>query len=79
MINRVYVKIMKNLTKIINVRLVNNAKDYEKYVTKLSFVLQKIFSENFVAIYEIKPVLPLDKLINVGFIYDFNYEYVKKA
>ena len=79
MINRVYVKIMKNLTKRINVRLVNNAKDYEKYVTKPSFVLQKIFSENFVAIHEIKLVLPLDKLINVGFIYDFNYEYVKKA
>ena len=79
MINRVYVKIMKNLTKRINVKLFNNAKDYEKYVTKPSFVLQKIFSENFVAIHEIKPVLPLDKLIYVGFIYDFNYEYVKKA
>ena len=36
-----------------NVRLVNNAKDYTKYISKSSFVLQKIFSKNFVAIHEI--------------------------
>ena len=32
-----------------------------------SFVSQKIFSRNFVAIHEIKPVLTLDKPIYVGF------------
>ena len=34
-----------------NVRLVNNNKDYKKYVSKTSFDSQKIFSKNFVAIH----------------------------
>ena len=33
MINSVYGKIMKNLQKRINVRLVNNAKDFLKYTS----------------------------------------------
>ena len=33
MINSVYGETMENLRKIINVRLVNNAKDYKKYVS----------------------------------------------
>ena len=65
--NSVYAKTMENLRKIINVRLVNNAKDYKKYVSKPSFVSQKIFSKNFVAIRETKPVLTLNKPIYVGF------------
>ena len=51
--------------KRINVRLINNAKDYKKYVSKPSFVLQKIVSEDLVAIHEIKPVLALDKFKQV--------------
>ena len=43
------------------VRLVNNAKGYKKYLREPSIVLQKIFSKNFAAIHEIKPVLTLDK------------------
>ena len=35
MINSVYGKTMENLRKRINVRLVNNAKDYKKHVSKL--------------------------------------------
>ena len=34
MINSVYDKTMENLRKMINVKLVNNAKDYKKYVSK---------------------------------------------
>ena len=64
---------MENQRKRINVRLVNNAKDYKKYVNKPSFVLQKIFSKHFVAFHEIKPVLTLDKPIYVGFsVLDLN-------
>ena len=37
-INSVYGKTMENLIKRINVRLVNNAEDYEKYETKPSFL-----------------------------------------
>ena len=40
-------KTMENLRKIINVRLVNNAEDYRKCISKPSFVSQKIFSKNF--------------------------------
>ena len=63
--NSVYGKTMENLRKRINVRLINNVKDYKKYVSKPSFVSQKIFSEKFVAIHEIKPVLTLHKPIDV--------------
>ena len=47
--------------------MVNNAKDYVKCISKPSFVSQKIFSQNFAAIHEIKPVLTLNKPIYVGF------------
>ena len=85
--NSTFGKTMKNLRKRINVRLVNNAADYKKYVSKVSFVSQKIFSKNFVALHETKPVLTLDKPIFVGFnildlsklfIYEFHYAYVEK-
>ena len=39
----------------------------KKIVSKPSFVSQKIFSKSCVAIFEIKPVLTLDKPIYVGF------------
>ena len=42
MINSVYSKTMRNLRKRINVRLINNAKDYKKYVSKPSFVSKKL-------------------------------------
>ena len=67
MINSVYGKTMENLRKRVNVRLVNNAKDYPKYTSKPSFVSQKFFKKNLAAIHEIKPVLTLDKPIYVGF------------
>ena len=54
MINSNYGKTLENLTKRINVKLINKAEDYKKYISKPSFVSQKIFSENFVAILEIK-------------------------
>ena len=63
----VYGKAMDNLRKRVKVRLVNNAKDYKKYVSRPSFVSQKIFRKNFVAIHEIKPVLTLDEPIYMGF------------
>ena len=67
--------------------MVNNAKNYKKYVSKPNFVSQEIFSENFVAIHVIKPVLILDKTIYVGFsilelskyfMYDVHYNSIKR-
>ena len=37
---------MKNLRNIIKVKLINNAKDYKKYLSKASFLLQRMLSEN---------------------------------
>ena len=48
-----------NLRKRISVKLVNNAKDQIRYISKPSFVSQKISSKNFIAIHEIRPVLTL--------------------
>ena len=84
--NSIFGKTMKNLRKRISVKLVNNSKDYVRCISKPSFVSQKIFSKNFVAIHEIKPVLTLNKPVYVGFsildlskllMYEFHYKYIK--
>ena len=58
---------MENLRKRINVRLVNNEKDFLKYTSKPTHVTHKIFDKNYAAIHEIKPVLTIKKPIYVGF------------
>ena len=55
--NSVFGKTMENLRKRISVKLVNNSKDYVRGISKPSFVSQKIFCKNFVAIHEIKTSL----------------------
>ena len=61
--NSVFGKTMENLRKRISIKLVNNTKDYVRYISKPSFVLQKIFGRNFVAIHQIKPLLALNKFV----------------
>ena len=84
MVNSVYGKTMENLRKRVSVKLVNNEKDYVKYVSRPTFVSQKILDKNFVAIHKVKPVLLLNKPIYVGFcvldltkllMYDWHYNY----
>ena len=84
--SRVFGKTMENLRKRIYVKFVNNAKNYIKYISKPSFVSQKILGKNFVSIQEIKPVLTLIKPIYVGFsildlskllTYEFHHKYIK--
>ena len=84
--NSVFGKTMENLRKRISIKLINNSKDYVRYVSEPNFISQKIFSKNFVAIHQIKPVLILNKPIYVGFsildlskllMYRFHYEYIK--
>ena len=65
--NGVFGKTKENLRKRVNVKLVNNTKDYARYISKPSFFSQKIFLKNLVAIHEIKPVLTLNKSIYVGY------------
>ena len=47
-----YGKAMENLRKRVKVRLANNAKDYKKWVSSPSFILQKVFNRDFAAIHE---------------------------
>ena len=84
--NSVFGKTRENLRKRISIKLVNNAKDFVNCISKRIFVSQKIFSKNFVAINEIKPVLTLNKPVHVGFsildlskllMYEFHYKLSK--
>ena len=87
MINSVYEKAMENLRKRINVRFVNNKKDFLKYTSRPTYVTHKLFNKNFAAICEVKQVLVLKKPIYVGFtvlhlskwlMYYFPYNFIKK-
>ena len=76
-----------------DVRFVTNAVDYPKSVNRLSFVSQKIFSKNVLAVHKINEKLVLNKPASVGIcildlskaiMYDFHYldmkdRYGKKA
>ena len=84
--NSVFGKTMENLRKTVSVKFINNAKGYVKCISKPSFISQKIFSKNFVAIHQIKAVLILNKSIYVKFsildlskllMYKFHCEYIK--
>ena len=88
MINSVYGKTLENLRKRVNLRLVNNAKDFLKYTSKPTYSTHKMFGKDYAAIHEIKPVLVLNKPIYVGLtvldlskwkIYDFHYNFIKKV
>ena len=77
---------MDNLRKRINVRLVNKAEDFLNILAGQHLLLI-IFGNDYAAIYEIKPVLILNKPVYVGFtvldlstwkMYDFHYNFIKK-
>ena len=57
---------MKNLRKRINIRLVNNEKDFIKYTSRPTHITLKIFDKSYAAIHKVKPVLTLNKPIYVG-------------
>ena len=54
MINSVYDKTMENLQQRINVRLINNEKDFLKYTSRPTQITHKIFGKNYGAIHENK-------------------------
>ena len=87
MINSVYGKTIENLRKRINLRLVNNEKDFLKYTSRPTYVTHKLFDKDYTAIREIKPAIVLNKPIYVGFtvldlskwmMYNFHYNFIKK-
>ena len=82
MINSIYGKTIENLRT--RVRLVNNAENFLKYISKPAYITHKIFGKGNAAIHEIKPVLILKKPIYVGFtvlslskwkMYDFPLQF----
>ena len=86
-LNSVCSKTMENLRKRINVRLVNNEKDFLKYTSRPAHITHKIFYQNYAAIHGFKPVLTLNKPIYVEFrvlelskwlLHDFHYDFMKK-
>ena len=75
---------MENLR--IDVRIVNNEKDYLKCTSKASYMLHKIFDNNLVVICKSKVALKLKKPAYIGMcilelskklMYDFHYNYIK--
>ena len=48
---------MENVRKRINVRLVNNEKDFLNYTTRPTYITRKGFGKDYAAIHEIKPIL----------------------
>ena len=86
-INSVYGKTMENVRKRINVKVINNKKDYLKAVSRPAYVSQKILDKNLVAIHGVKPILLLNKPIYAGFsilelskliMYDWHYNNFTK-
>ena len=77
---------MENLRNRINVKLVNNKKDYLKCTPKPSYILHKIFDNNLVAMQKSKVSLKLNKPTYTGtyilelskvLMYELHYDYIK--
>ena len=77
---------MENLRNRIDVKLVNNKKDYLKCTSKPSYMSHRIFDNNLVAIPKSKLVLKLNKQEYTGIcilelskvlMYRFHYDYIK--
>ena len=64
--NAIYGKAMENLRNRIEVRLLNNRKDYLKWTAKPSYISHKIFDNNLVATHKSKVSLNLNKPANIG-------------
>ena len=57
---------MQNLRKKTDVRLINNKKKFSRWTSKSSYVVQKLFGNNFVAIHNIKTTIASTKPEYVG-------------
>ena len=85
--NSVFGKMMDNLRKRVDVRLVTNEKKLDKLTSKPTYVSSKIFNENLMAVHKVKETLTLNRPAYVGMcildlsktlMYDFHYNYIKK-
>ena len=83
---KLYCKIMENLRNRINVKQVNNKKDYLKCISKPSYMSQKIFDNNLGVTRKSKVLLNLSKPGYMGMcildfskvlMYEFYYDSLK--
>ena len=88
LINCTYGKSFENTRKRINVKLINDSKEYLKCVSKPNFISQEILDKYFIAVHQIKTVPTLNKPIYAGFcilelnkllIYKFHDDYALKT
>ena len=84
--NAICEKTIENLRNSINVKLVNNEKDYLKCISKPSYMSHKIFDNNLVAIRKSKVALKMNKPAYIGMcimelsrvlMFEFHYDYIK--
>ena len=87
MISSLYGKTMENLRKRMNVRSVNNEKDFLKYTTRPTYITHKLFGKDYAVIHEIRPIFILNKPTYTEFtvldlskwkMYGFHYNFIKK-
>ena len=79
-----YGKTIENLRNRIDVRLVNNEKDYLKCTAKPNYMSNKIFDNNLVVILKIKVALKRNKPVQTSILelskilmYEFHYDYIE--
>ena len=84
--NAIYGKTIEDLRSRINVKIVNNEKDFLKRKSKPSYMSLKALDNNLVVIHKNKLALKLNKPAYIGMcnlklnkvlMYEFHYDYIK--
>ena len=84
--NAIYGKTIEDLRSRINVKIVNNEKDFLKRKSKPSYMSHKVLDNNLVVIHKNKLALKLNKPAYIGMcnlkwskvlMYEFHYDYIK--
>ena len=84
--NAIYGKTWEDLRSRINVKIVNNKKDFLKRKSKPSYISHKVLDNNLVVIHKNKLALKLNKPAYIGMcnlkwskvlMYEFHYDYIK--
>ena len=85
--NSVLGKMIENLRKRVDVKLVTDEKKLDKLTSKPTYISSKIFNENLMAVHNVKETLTLSNPAYVSMcildlskmlMYDFHYNYIKK-
>ena len=87
LINAIFGKMMENVRRYKNVRLIENERQHTFYSSKPQFKQFQIISDNLVTVELLKPEITLNKAIYCGLsildlskyrMFDFHYNYIKK-